>query len=298
MVIGVNKKAFLFPGQGSQHVGMGAELIEDPRVRSFYEIANEAMEFDLSELMLNGPEAELNSTENAQPAIFTDSIARYNLLVDDGNFPDCLLGHSLGEFSAVVAAGCISFEQGISLVRKRGEITGNVDVEGSMVAVLGIAYPKVEKLIDEMEDPITVANYNSPKQVVISGKKEHLDRGCERLREESAKCIKLDVTGPFHSQFMKNAEKELGEYIDQYDFSDPEVPVLSGVSGEMEKSGSRLKKLLSRQMTHPVNWVDYVESLSDLGVSTTVEVGPSATLNKLTERIDPNLDGKRFSEVM
>ncbi|MCF7876303.1 ACP S-malonyltransferase [Candidatus Bipolaricaulota bacterium] len=294
----MKKLAFLFPGQGSQKVGMGEGFSNDHRVTPLYETANEVMGFDLKKLSLEGPEDQLSRTEYAQPAIFTDSIARFRILSDEGLEPRCVLGHSLGEFSALVAADSLTFTEGIKLVKKRGELTGNIDVEGSMVAVLGAEYAKVEELVEQMKEPITIANYNSPKQVVISGREDHLEESCKRLRNENAKCIELDVTGPFHSPFMEEAEKELKRYIDECDISDPDIPVLSGVSGSFETKGSRLSELLARQMTHPVMWVNYVESLEDFGIDTTVEVGPDKTLTKLTERTIPGLEGKSFNEVI
>jgi [acyl-carrier-protein] S-malonyltransferase len=290
--------AFLFPGQGSQTVGMGEDLFNDSRVNGIYETADEIMGTDFRELILNGPEERLNRTSNAQPAIFTDGVARYRVLQDEGIFPDYMLGHSLGEFSALTAAGCLTFEEGLKIVRKRGELTSEVDVEGSMVAVMGVDYSVVERVIENVGDSVTVANHNSPSQVVISGKKEPLDKSCEKLREERAKCIKLDVTGPFHSSYMKGPEKELKDYIDQFEFEDPEVPVLSGVSGSFEDDGNHLKELLGRQMTHSVRWVDYVNLLGNADVKRTIEVGPDATLSRLTGKIDSSIERLRFDEVI
>jgi [acyl-carrier-protein] S-malonyltransferase len=290
--------AFLFPGQGSQTVGMGEDLFNDSRVNGIYETADEIMGTDFRELILNGPEERLNRTSNAQPAIFTDGVARYRVLQDEGIFSDYMLGHSLGEFSALTAAGCLTFEEGLKIVRKRGELTSEVDVEGSMVAVMGVDYSVVERVIENVGDSVTVANHNSPSQVVISGKKEPLDKSCEKLREERAKCIKLDVTGPFHSSYMKGPEKELKDYIDQFEFEDPEVPVLSGVSGSFEDDGNHLKELLGRQMTHSVRWVDYVNLLGNADVKRTIEVGPDATLSRLTGKIDSSIERLRFDEVI
>ncbi len=253
---------------------------------------------DFHDLMLNGPEEELNRTRNAQPAIFIDGLARYGILRDEGVSPDYMLGHSLGEFSALTAAGCLTFAEGLRIVKKRGELTGEVDVEGSMVAVMGVDYSVVEGIIEAADDSVTVANHNSPHQVVISGKKESLDRSCEKLREESAKCIELDVTGPFHSSYMEGPEAELKDYIAQFEFDDPEVPVLSGVSGSFEDDGDRLKELIGRQMTHSVLWVDYVNLLGEIGVNRTIEVGPSGTLSRLTGRINPDIERLKFDEVI
>lgn len=290
--------AFLFPGQGSQTVGMGGNLSDDGRVAGLYETADEIMGFGFHDLMLNGPDEELNRTRNAQPAIFIDGLARYRILRDEGVSPDYLLGHSLGEFSALTAAGCLTFAEGLRIVKKRGELTGGVDVEGSMVAVMGVDYSVVEGIIGEASDSVTVANHNSPNQVVISGKKESLDRSCEKLREESAKCIELDVTGPFHTSYMEGPETELKDYIEQFEFEDPEVPVLSGVSGSFEDEGDRLKELIGRQMTHSVLWVDYINLLDNTGVNRTIEVGPDGTLSRLTGRINPNIERLKFDEVI
>ncbi|MFW6104394.1 MAG: ACP S-malonyltransferase [Candidatus Bipolaricaulota bacterium] len=294
----MDKVAFLFPGQGSQKVGMGSSFATDPKVTALYETANETMGIDLKELMIEGSEDLLSQTSIAQPAIFVDSNARYRLLIEEGIKPDCVLGHSLGEFSALGAAGCIDFEQGVRLVKKRGELMEDINVEGTMVAVLGLDYTEAEKLIREIGESVTLANYNSPEQLVLSGREEPLDKACQYLQEEGARCIELDVSGPFHSPFMEEAERKLKDYINKLDFEDPEVPVLSGVSGSFETNGDGLADLLGQQMTHPVKWVDYVRTLGDFGVDITIEAGPDATLTKLTRRILPDIECKTFDEVM
>lgn len=298
MVTSMGSTAFLFPGQGSQTVGMGENLSDDNRIADLYATAEEIMGSGFHDLMLNGPEEELNRTRNAQPAIFIDGLARYGILQDEGVSPDYMLGHSLGEFSALTAAGCLTFSEGLRVVKKRGELTGEVDVEGTMVAVMGVDYSVVEGMIEAADDSVTVANYNSPRQVVISGKKEPLDKSCEKLREKGAKCIELDVTGPFHSSYMESPEAGLKDYIEQFEFDDPEVPVLSGVSGSFEDEGVRLKELIGRQMTHSVLWVDYINLLDNAGVNRTIEVGPDGTLSRLTGRINPDIERLIFDEVI
>lgn len=277
---------------------MGNSFSSAPEVNPLYEMANDVLEVDLRQLMLDGPEDLLSKTRNAQPAIFTDSNARYWMLREEGIEPDCLLGHSLGEFSALVPAGCLEFEQGIGLVKKRAALMDQIDVEGTMVAVLGLDYSEVEGLIGKMDESVTIANYNSPEQLVLSGKEDPLNKICQRLREEGARCIELDVSGPFHSPFMEQAETELKGYVNELDFDDPDIPVLSGVSGLFETDGEKLAELLGRQMTHPVRWIDYVEKMEDFGVDRAIEVGPGSTLIDLTRRILPDIDCRTFDEVM
>jgi len=289
---------FLFPGQGVQKVGMSNRLVNNGELRKFFLGANEVLGFDITRLITEGPEEELSLTKNAQPAILIDGVARYNLMIENGFTPSIMLGHSLGEFTTLVAAGCISYEEGLQLVRKRGELTNDLNSRGSMVAVLGLNYKKVESALGELEEQVTIANYNSPEQIVLSGKESHLERGCKLLQENGAKCIKLNVSGPFHSPLMKDAESRLANFIEGLEFSDPEVPIISSVSGELESSGERVKELISKQMTHSVNWISTIQKLAAAGVDTTIEVGPDSTLKRLTDRIGQKLDNKTFNEVM
>ncbi|MFP3953360.1 MAG: ACP S-malonyltransferase [Candidatus Acetothermia bacterium] len=290
-------QGFLFPGQGVQSVGMSADVRDEPKARRIFARAEGILDFGFLELISEGPEDELNSTANAQPAIFVDGIARNVLLTERGYRPDLIVGHSLGEFTGLTAAGVLSFEDGLRLVRKRGELTSSVNSEGSMLAVLGLGREVVEELIGLTNGEVTVANYNSPKQVVLSGSKDGLDRAGQRARQRGGKTIQLDVSGPFHSPLMSHVEKELSRVIDEYTFNDPDVPIISSVSGTPVRDGSTIKSQIKRQMTGSVDWVAYVHKMIELGIETTIEVGPDSTLKNLTRRVSTNIDNKSFHEV-
>jgi len=294
----MSKLAFIFPGQGSQEVGMGEDLIKNYKeADELFNAANIALkdeEVDLKKLCLEGPEEELVKTINAQPAILTMSIILYKLLQKNNINPDIVAGHSLGEYSALVAASSIEFKDAIRLVRKRGQYmqTATPLGTGSMAAMISLKREKIEKLIEKVSKfgIIEIANYNSPYQIVVSGETEVI----KKLlilgeREEEINIVPLKVSAPFHSSLMIKAEENLASYIENINIQNPKIPVICNVTADYVKTKEEIKNALIEQVTHPIKWVDIIKRINSEGISCFIEVGPGNVLKKLIKQILPKV---------
>ncbi len=291
-------KAALFPGQGSQFVGMGKELLDiSISAKAIVEQAGDILGFDLKTLMLEGPEEKLKQTNVTQPAVFTHSIAALTANRDSIEF-QAVAGHSLGEITALVAANCINFEQGLLLVKERAESMQEAceTTEGTMAAILGLEDNIVESVCDSISDVVVAANYNCPGQLVISGSLSGITNAVETLKEKGARrAVILNVGGAFHSPLMQPAADRLAAQIAKTSFNVPEVPVYQNVTGRAHTDPEEIKTNLLAQLTAPVKWTQIMQQMIADGADSFIELGGNGkTLTGFLRRISRDFETKAF----
>lgn len=294
MKINETKIAFVFPGQGTQYVGMGRDIYENfKEVRPLFEKADKLLKFNLTKLCFEGPVEELKKTSVCQPAILVVSLATMRALeLVSGNIvPAITAGLSLGEYSALVVSGALSFEDAVILVRRRGELMEEETKEnpGQMISVLGISREEIDQLCKETH--CEIANLNCPGQIVVSGKIDAISSFVKLAKEKGArKLITLDVSGAFHSSLMNNASKKLELELNNIDLKTPRIPVVSNVTANFESDVDEIRANLVNQINHATRWEDSVRLIADSDISAFLELGPGKVLSGLIRRIDGSLD--------
>lgn len=285
------KKAYVFPGQGSQFTGMGKDLYENSeRAKALFDKANEILGFSITDIMFEGSAEELKQTKVTQPAVFLHSVILAEVL---GVEPQAVAGHSLGEFSALVVAGALSFEDGLRLVAKRAMAMQKCceAQPGAMAAILALEDEVVEQICDQTEGVVVAANYNCPGQLVISGASESVDAACEKLKAAGARrALRLPVGGAFHSPLMEAAREELEQAIAEVEFHTPKCPIYQNVDAKPQSDPEQIKQNLIAQLTAPVRWTQIMCEMVADGVDSFVELGPGAVLQGMIKKLGAQVE--------